>query len=299
MNICELLENSSTTNTLSELSEASAGYEAKEHHQELEENESSKTHDQQSNQSNLSSSSSSSTTPDGNEASSSSESENQATINLSAGSNGGSAITSYTYTVNDSEPVTIASISSPLVFTNLEVGIVYLFQIKATNSVGDSSNTTTSFTGMSVPDAPVIIGATAGNKSIVVEFFAPNANSSTITSYNYSIASGVYTSATLLDASHISITGLSENTEYTIKLAAVNAIGQSDDSNTASATPYTYPLSPTIGTITVDNGSASVEFTARSDNSSAITAYSYSLNNGSYITYSSVEIAKSKEDLII
>jgi titin len=223
--------------------------------------------------------------------------DKQATIQLSAGNNGGSAITSYTYSINDSEPVTISSISSPLVLSNLSIGTLYSFQIKATNSVGDSTSSTASFTGMSVPDAPVIVGATAGNKTMVVEFFAPNANSSTITGYKYSIAAGVYTSATLLDASHISITGLSENTEYTVKLAAVNAIGQSDDSNIASATPYTYPLSPTIGTITVSNGSASVEFTARSDNSSAITAYSYSLNNGSYITYSSLESPLELNDL--
>jgi titin len=215
--------------------------------------------------------------------------DKQSTIQLSAGNNGGSAILSYTYSINDFEPVVISSISSPLVFSNLDVGVVYSFQIKATNSVGDSVLATTSFTGMSVPDEPVIIGASAGNKSIIVEFTAPNANSSSITGYKYSIQDGVYLSATLLDATHVSITGLSANTEYTVKLAAVNAIGQSGDSYSASATPYTFPLAPTIGTITVDNGSASIEFTAQSNNGSIITEYEYSLNNGSYITYPSVE----------
>ena len=215
--------------------------------------------------------------------------DKQATIQLSAGNNGGSAILTYTYSVNDGEPVVISSVSPPLVFTNLDVGVVYSFQIKATNIVGDSVSATTTFTGMSTPDEPVIVGSSAGNKSIIVEFTAPNANSSPITGYKYSIQDGVYLPATLLDATHVSITGLSENVEYTVKLAAVNAIGQSADSYSTLATPYTFPLAPTIGTITVDNGSASIEFTAQSDNGSIITEYAYSLNNGSYTEYPSVE----------
>ena len=215
--------------------------------------------------------------------------DKQSTLQLSPGNNGGSEILSYTYSVNDSEPVVVSSISSPLVFSNLEVGVVYSFQINATNSVGDSVLATTTFTGMSIPDEPVIVGASAGNRSIIVEFTAPNANSSSITGYKYSIQEGVYLSATLLDATHVSITGLSANTEYNVKLAAVNAIGQSADSYSASATPYTFPLAPTIGTITVDNGTASIEFTAQSDNGSIITEYEYSLNNGSYIEYPSIE----------
>jgi titin len=215
--------------------------------------------------------------------------DKQATLQLSAGNNGGSAILSYTYSVNDAEPVVISSVSSPIVFTNLEVGVVYSFQIKATNIVGDSVFATTTFTGMSTPDEPVIIGASAGNKSIIVEFTTPNANSSPITGYKYSIQDGVYLPATLLDATHISISGLSENVEYTVKLVAINAIGQSADSYSSSATPYTFPLAPTIGTITVDNGTASVEFTAQSDNGTIITEYAYSLNNGNYIEYPSVE----------
>lgn len=215
--------------------------------------------------------------------------DKQSTLQLSPGNNGGSAILSYTYSVNDSDPVVVSSISSPLVFPNLDIGVVYSFQIKATNSVGDSVLATTTFTGMSIPDEPVIVGASAGNKSIIVEFTTPNANSSPITGYKYSIQEGVYLEATLLDATHVSITGLSANTEYTVKLAAVNAIGQSADSYYAYATPYTFPLAPTIGTITVDNGTASIEFSAQSDNGSIITEYAYSLNNGSYIEYPSIE----------
>jgi titin len=74
-----------------------------------------------------------------------------------------------------------------------------------------------------------------------------------------------------------------------VKLVAINAIGQSADSYSSSATPYTFPLAPTIGTITVDNGTATIEFTAQSDNGSIITEYAYSLNNGNYIEYPSVE----------
>jgi len=215
--------------------------------------------------------------------------DKQATIQLSAGNNGGSEISSYTYSVGDGEPVVIYSLSSPLVFSDLTIGTTYSFQIKATNSIGDSAATTIQFTGKSIPNTPFIVGAVAGNNSITLEFNAPNANSSDITGYKYSIESGVYLPATLVDASHILITRLHATTEYNVVIAAVNAIGQSADSNFESATPYTYPLAPTIGTITVGNGNASIEFTANSDNGSAITKYEYSLNDGEYNTYDSVE----------
>ena len=223
--------------------------------------------------------------------------DQSATVQISSGFNGGSEILSYTYTFGQGEPVVITSLSSPLIFSNLTVGTVYPFQLKATNIVGDSPSATVNVTGMSTPEAPVIVGATAGNKSIIVEFSVPNANSSPITGYKYSIANGVYLSAILSDPTHITITGLTENIEYNVVIAAVNAIGQSADSNSSSATPYTYPLAPTIDNITVDNGSASVEFTAQSNNGSVITEYMYSLNNGNYITYPSVESPLELSDL--
>lgn len=222
--------------------------------------------------------------------------DKHATVQLSAGNNGGSEILSYTYILGSAEPVVISSLST-LEFANLEIGTVYSFQIKATNSVGDSSFATASFTGMSKPDAPVIVGAAAGNNSIVVEFSVPAANSSAITGYKYSIESGVYVSATLLDATHFSITGLSANTEYSVKMVAINAIGQSDDSAASVATPYTYPVAPTITGITVDNGTASVAFTAESSNGSDITNYVYSLNNGSYVSHDSVSSPLELSDL--
>jgi hypothetical protein len=215
--------------------------------------------------------------------------DKQVTIQLSPGNNGGSEILSYAYSVGDASAVIITSLSSPLVFDNLDIGTVYNFQIRATNLVGDSIAITANFTGMSVPDAPVIMSATAGNKMIILEFSPPNANSSLITGYKYSISEGTYLPANLVDSTHISITGLSANTEYNVKLVAVNVIGQSIDSEPATANPYTNPLAPTIGLITVDNGSASIDFSPQSDNGSIITEHEYSLNNGSYIAYPSVE----------
>lgn len=212
-----------------------------------------------------------------------------ATIQLSPGNNGGSDILSYTYSIGDASAVVVTSLLSPLVFDGLDIGTVYNFQIRATNRVGDSVATTASFTGMSVPNAPDIVSAVAGNRTIMLEFSVPSANFSSITGYKYSIAEGTYLPASLVDPTHILIAGLVANTEYNVKLVAMNAIGQSSDSAPATAKPYTNPLAPSIGVIVTDNRSASIGFSPQSDNGSIVTGYEYSLNNQSYIVYPSVE----------
>ncbi len=205
-------------------------------------------------------------------------------VTFASGGNGGSAITSYTYSLNSESPVTITS-ASTLTFQNLTLGQEYSLSIYATNINGNSSATTISTVGMSYADAPVITSVSAGNKSALVTFTPPNTNYSAISQYKYSIDGGVNYSVATVNAttSTFTISNLTQNTQYSVIMVAINEVGMSEASSGVLVTPYTYPEAPTITSITSGNGSAEITITPGNENSSTVTAYEYSLNNGSYI----------------
>jgi hypothetical protein len=78
------------------------------------------------------------------------------------------------------------------------------------------------------------------------------------------------------------ISGLTGGTSYTIKLRAVNTAGPGTESAAVSVTALSLSGAPTGLVATAGNGSASIAFTAPTNNGgSAITNYQYSTNNGS------------------
>lgn len=196
-------------------------------------------------------------------------------------STGGSDILSYTYVFGDDDPVTLST--SGTITKSVTIGQTYSFSIYATNDAGNSSNAVATILGKSVPDAPTITSVTPGKQKLTIAFTNGSANSSSITGYKYKLDSGSYQTASLV-GSDIVITGLTENTSYSVVIVAINTIGQSPDSNTESATPYTNPQPPTITSISTGNSTATINYSAGSSNSSSITSHKYSLNNGAYVT---------------
>ena len=78
------------------------------------------------------------------------------------------------------------------------------------------------------------------------------------------------------DTSPITITGLTNDTEYLISLIAVNEAGESAASNSVSVTPVftpTAPDAPTIDSIAAGDGQVVITFTSGADNGSPITGY--------------------------
>jgi hypothetical protein len=69
------------------------------------------------------------------------------------------------------------------------------------------------------------------------------------------------------------VIGLINGSAYNFRVSAINATGQGDASNIATATPATIPGAPTISTTTPGNTSVSVSFILTNDGGSAITAY--------------------------
>jgi hypothetical protein len=138
-------------------------------------------------------------------------------------------------------------------------------------------------TPSTVPAAPTIGTATAGNAQASITFTTPiNNGGSVITGYTVTSNPGGFTGTG--SASPISVTGLTNGTAYTFTVTATNIKGTSVPSSASnSVTPSTVPGAPTIGTATAGNAQASITFTAPTYNGgSAITGYTVTSNPGSF-----------------
>jgi uncharacterized protein (TIGR02145 family) len=162
--------------------------------------------------------------------------------------------------------------------TALTAGIVYYVRAYATNSAGTAYGNeltfTTSAVTLTVPGAPTIGTASAGNTQVVITFTAPVSNGgSVITGYTVTSSPGNFTGTG--SASPILVTGLTNGTAYTFTVTATNAIGTSLASSASnSITPSTVPGAPTGVSATTGNAQATVTFTAPASNGgSAITGY--------------------------
>ena len=172
--------------------------------------------------------------------------------------------------------------------TALTAGIVYYVRAYATNSAGTAYGNeltfTTSAVTLTVPGAPTIGTASAGNTQVVITFTAPVSNGgSVITGYTVTSSPGNFTGTG--SASPILVTGLTNGTAYTFTVTATNAIGTSLASSASnSITPSTVPGAPTGVSATTGNAQATVTFTAPvSNGGSAITGYTVTSSPGNFI----------------
>jgi hypothetical protein len=138
-------------------------------------------------------------------------------------------------------------------------------------------------------DAPTSLSATPVNTSVSIAFTAPtNDGGSAITNYEYSFDNSLWTALSPTDAiTPVTISGLTQNTAYTIYLRAVNVVGSGPGSSGVSFTTQGVSNAPTSLSATVTTTTATVSFTAPTNNGgSAITNYEYSFNNSSWTALS-------------
>jgi hypothetical protein len=228
-----------------------------------------------------------------------------ATISFTPGNNGGATILNYTYSIDGVNfmELTPTDAISPVTITGLTNGTEYLIQLKALNADGPGiSSSSVTYTSVGPPNAPTDVTWTdMHTNAISVSFTEGNNQGSTIINYKYSLDNG--TSYVLCDpvdvSSPIIISGLTNGQSYDIKILAVNATGDGVPSDTITATTYGYPNAPTsISWADNYNGSMLVSFTPGSDNGgSAITNYSYSLDNG--VTFTELSPAQTSSPLTI
>ncbi len=182
-----------------------------------------------------------STTPSAPTSLSATAGDGQATISFTAGSNGGSAITNYKYSTDGTTYTALSptDATTPITISGLTNGTSYTIYLKAVNTNGDSSaSSSVTVTPSTTPSAPTSLSATAGDGQATISFTAGSNGGSAITNYKYSTDGTNYTALSPTDATTpITISGLTNGTSYTIYLKAVNSNGDSSASSSVSVTP--------------------------------------------------------------
>ncbi len=200
---------------------------------------------------------------------------------VAPGSNGGSAITSYTATCTSSDGGATGSntgASSPIVVSTLTNGKTYTCTVFATNVAGNGTASAASGSAVpaTVPTAPAAPTLTRGNAQISVAFVAPANGGSAITGYTASCTSsdGGATGSNSGATSPIVVSTLTNGKTYNCTVLATNAVGNGLASTaSASAVPATVPTAPVAPTLTHGNGSISVAITVSSTGGSVVTGY--------------------------
>lgn len=157
-------------------------------------------------------------------------------------------------------------------------------QITATNAGGETSVASNVKAVEFAPAVPIITQVDVSNQKLIVTWSEANTGGIALTKLRYSLNSGAFIDASV--ASPLVISGLTNGTSYTVKIDAVNAVGDSVDSSTVGPyIPGTLPQPPTSLVATAGNLSASLAFVAPTDTGGyAITAYKYSTDGITYTT---------------
>jgi hypothetical protein len=188
---------------------------------------------------------------------------------------GDSAVTTNTATAVEDATKTASSSTSPISVTGLTSSTSYTFTVTSTNAFGvsNASSASNSITTASTPGAPTSVTASDPGTDgyAAVSWTAPASNGgSAITDYTVQYSSNSGSSWTTFSdgtsaSTSATVTGLTLNTAYIFRVAAVNALGAGSYSDpSASFTPVAHDSGALIPlqVITVGAaGASSVEFT--------------------------------------
>ena len=161
---------------------------------------------------------------------------------------GGAAVTHYEYEQDFSGTWTsTGGTATSYTVRNLTNGQSYTFRVRAVNSTGanGASNSRTATPTATEPDAPQNLRSTPGDQQVTLRWTAPASDGGEpITHYEYEQDfSGTWTS-TGGTATNYTVRNLTNGQSYTSRVRAVNGIGESGESNQASATPSPRPPPP-------------------------------------------------------
>ncbi len=202
------------------------------------------------------------------------------------GSDGGAAVSGYrVYRGTSSGAETLlTTLGTVTGWTDSLVvnGVTYYYKVSAVNSVGEGAlsneRSATPVAAATVPGAPSLGSASAGNGTVALGWSAPGSDGgAAVTGYNVyrGTASGAETLLTTVG----NVTGWTDSSvvngaTYYYKVSALNSVGEGAPSNERSATPVTVPGAPSLGSASAGSGSVALSWTAPSSNGgSAVTGY--------------------------
>ena len=148
------------------------------------------------------------------------------------------------------------------------MGQPYIFTVNVTNADGTTSANSAPLTPETKPAAPVIVATTNGEAQAWIDWSAPSNGGSTITGYTVTRnpAGATCNPGT---STECVVTGLTNDTSYTITVTATNAQGTSDASAPVAVTPSAtagHPGAPTAVSATpAGSQTAQVAFTPATD----------------------------------
>src|SRR6476661_8290585 len=206
-------------------------------------------------------------------------------------SDGGSPITGYSIYRGTSAggesatPIATNVKTSTYADTGRVNGTRYFYTVAAVNAVGTSpqSNEASATPRATVSSAPVGLLASGGDTSVALSWQMPASDGgSGITGYNVYRGTSAGGESSVPVASNVALTSftdtsVSNGTKYFYKVAAVNGVGTSPQSNEASATPQsaaTVPSAPQSLAAAATNTTVALTWTAPASNGgSAVTGY--------------------------
>ena len=195
-------------------------------------------------------------------------------------------ISGYEYRLDGGAWISGSVVGDRLTISGLTNGREYAVEIRALNVIGagPASTPAQSATPSDVPEAPTGLQGVGGDGTLDLSWIAPTVDNGTpVSDYVVQTATspgGPFTTAYQpgTDSTTAFLSGLVNGTTYSVRVAAVNAAGQSAWSATVDVTPYTTPDAPTI-TLTPGDGSLAVAL-AGFDGGSDATRYEYQLDGG-------------------
>jgi hypothetical protein len=185
--------------------------------------------------------------------------------------------------------------------TGLTNGGSYVFDVTATNAVGDSPvATSNAVTPATVPDAPTSVTAQPGDQQATVSWNAPAFDGgSAITSYTVTPVGpngALAPSSVPAGVTSTVISGLTNGVSYRFRVRAVNALGSSGLATSAPVTPQ-WP-GPSTVTAAPDNASATVTWLATVIGGQTVVGYTLYVYQGGNVVRS-IAVSASATTVIV
>src|SRR5262249_4766713 len=146
-------------------------------------------------------------------------------------------------------------------------GTTYFYRVSAVNSAGEGgASSLRSATPATVPGAPTLASATAGDRLVALAWNAPVSNGGApITNYKFyrgTTSAGVTLLTPVGTVTRSTDPSAVNGTTYFYKVSAVNSTGEGMPSNPKSATPATVPGAPVLTSATPTGNSVSLAWNA-------------------------------------